>query len=65
MNGLTIKYMERTYEELRSMSQEDLVRLALEYQEEILYWMNRCKETDDVLFNMKQFLANIFKDCEF
>lgn len=34
MNGLTIKYMERTYEELRSMSQEDLVRLVLELQDD-------------------------------
>lgn len=54
--------MERTYEELRSMSQEDLVRLVLENQEEIKYWKSQYQETDDALFNMKQFLANIFKD---
>lgn len=40
MNGLTIKYMERTYEELRSMSQEDLVRLVLDLQDDCRDIMN-------------------------
>lgn len=52
----------KTYEELKGMTQEDLVRLALENQEEIGYWMSRYQETDEALNNMKTLLKNLFND---
>lgn len=50
----------KTYEELKGMTQEDLVRLALENQEEIEMWKNKYEETDMVCNNMKELLKNLF-----
>lgn len=50
-----------TYEELRSMTQEDLVRLALEHQEQISLIQKKLDETMQALINTKELLKNLFK----
>lgn len=58
--------MKRTYEELRGMTHEDLVRLVLEYQEETIpkeasFWRDKYHEAQNALDDTRDALNNILK----